>query len=87
MLVHSDHRDTFILDGYFGTFKDSAYVKNLYNFTLGAENDGFSWSLAELELVAVAEGARAFVQGTSSLEGWSLCIILLRLDNVPAIYY
>ena len=66
---------TFILDGYFGTFKDSAYVKNLDNFTLAALDDGFSWSLAEFELVAVAEGARAFVQGTYSLEGDGLCVL------------
>ena len=75
MFVHCNHRDNFILEGFFGEFSKSAYVKNLYEYTHGAIDDGVNWTLAELELVAVAEGARPFVQATYCLEGDGLCIV------------
>jgi hypothetical protein len=72
MFVHTNHRDNFILEGYFGEFSKSVYVKNLYEYTHGAIDDGVNWILAELELVAVAEGARPFVQAF-------LCLIGMRI--------
>ena len=75
MFVHQDDRDTFVMDSFHSDFSASAYIKTLYSNTFGNSDGGFSWKLAELELVTVVECAKVFVQGTYFLEGDGLTIL------------
>ena len=86
MFVHTDLRDTFILDAKHGDLDKSSYVNTYYNFTINSGDEGELWELAELEMCAVVEGGRPLVQATYFLEGDGLCILycydwLMHLDT------
>ena len=77
MLVHREHRETFLFNSFHGEFCDSAYIKHMYSATFDNSDNGRAWQKSELELVAVAEGGRPFVQATYFLEGDGLVILFV----------
>ena len=92
MFVHTDLRDTFILDAKHGDLDKSSYVNTYYNFTINSGDEGELWELAELEMCAVVEGGRPLVQATYFLEGDGLCILycydwLMHLDTTFNVGY
>ena len=77
MLVHREHRETFLFNSFHGEFCDSAYIKHMYSATFDNSDNGRAWQKSELELVAVAEGGRPFVQATYFLEDEGLVILFV----------
>ena len=77
MLEHTQHRKEFVNTAIERNFADSAYMTNFYSLTFGNIDDGRKWMLSELELVALVEGGKVFVQATYFLEGDGLVTMLL----------
>ena len=84
MFLHQSERDAYVMQGIHGEFKNSAYLKTINSRTFDNNDHGLTWKLAELELLAVVEGAKVFVQGTYFLEGDGL-IILYTYDFIKHI--
>ena len=74
MFVHRDHREHFLFQYHNGENPHSAYISHLYELTYN-NNTGDVWRMSELELAAIVEGGRPFVQATYFLEGDGIVIL------------
>ena len=63
MFLHQSERDAYVMQSIHGEFKNSAYLKTINSRTFDNNDHGLTWKLAELELLAVVEVAKMFVQG------------------------
>ena len=79
LYVHAEGRDSFVRQGINEEFVGSALMTKLFNIVYGNEDNGKAFSRFSLELAAIVEFARPFVQTTYYLEGDG-CVVLYTHD-------